>query len=154
MVDLCKCYGKVQVLVLQVLSPSDPLSECIFDLMPFDVSALSSLPLGDLCGVSPARPLPFSDVPRPKVPGCPAGGEGTQPAGEGVCGFRCSHWPPMSARQPWRCCAPGQAHRAGSRAGLGAAFSVPTPVLSRAFLTATLRGGYSPLVLVTRKQSL
>ena len=58
MVDLCKCYGKVQVLVLQVLSPSDPLSECIFDLMPFDVSALSSLPLGDLCGVSPARPLP------------------------------------------------------------------------------------------------
>ena len=52
------------------------------------------------------------------------------------------------------CCAPGQAHRAGSRAGLGAAFSVPTPFLSRAFLTATLRGGYSPLVLVTRKQSL
>ena len=135
MVDLCKCYGKVQVLVLQVLSPSDPLSECIFDLMPFDVSALSSLPLGDLCGVSPARPLPFSDMPRPKVPGCPAGGEGTQPAGEGVCGFRCSHWPPRSARQPWRCCAaPGpsavlQGRLTGPAAALGwePRFQCPLP---------------------------
>lgn len=42
------------------------------------------------------------------------------------------------------CCALGQARRAGSRAGLGAAFSVPTAVLTREFLTVALRGGSSP----------
>lgn len=137
LVDLCECYGKTQVLVLQVLSPSVSLSQRSFDLMPFDVGALSGLPLGDLCGVSPARPLPFSDVPRPKVPGCPAGGgEGTQPAGEGVCSFRCSHWPPRSAQQPWWCCAaPGPSavlwgRLAGPAAALGWEPRSQCPLLS------------------------
>lgn len=167
MVSLCQCYCKIQVLVLQALSAPAPLSQRSFGLVPFDVSALLSLPLGDFSGVSPARPLPCSGVPRPKVPGCPVEGGGEERSPQGRLGlpegctpqapgsFRCSRWTLRPARRPWRCCAAlGPSVVLGEARGRAAApFQCPLPS-SHMFLTAAPRGGYSPPRLSHRKQRL
>ena len=122
MVSLCQCYCKIQVLVPQTLSAPAPPSQHSFDLMPVDVSALLSLPLGDFSGASPARPVPFSGVPRPKVPGTlersPQGRlglpEGCTPQTPGS--FRRSHWTLRSARGP---CAGARVLCSGGGSGAG-----------------------------------
>lgn len=133
-----------------------------FDVMPLMSAHCFASPLATSLGVPSQATALLSRAPGPRSLGAPWEGEEHSCRGGGLVQLGCSRWPPRSAWQPWRRCgcaggpsAVPEARRDGKQTWLAwscifSAGSGPRAGVSHCRLT----GGYSPLVLVTRKQSL